>query len=199
MTCHQTQIRRANGLDSNFSDLEDRGRLHFFYHSPSSILPVRDVLNEQRHGHKTEPYIEKCAENYCDECNQANIRGFLKSSERYLFLFTTCRCEGSKNLGKVYIVGYIEKKRHELRHGGFYAVIGPLKMISFQDARSLGKSRHDNNPRQMQKKLNVRRTQQILGHFEGKKNILDRCRVEVETLKRRLPIKVRRAQAIRCK
>lgn len=199
MTCHQTRIRKASALDPNFSDLEEKGRLHFFYHSPSSKLPVRDVLNKQKHGHKTEPYIEKCAENYCGECNQANIRGFLKSNEKYLFLFATCRCKGSKHLGKVCIVGYIEKKRHELRPGGFYAAIGPLKMFSFKDAWPLGESRYDNNPRQMQKKLSPGKTQQILDHFKGKKNILDQCRVGVEELKRRLPEEVRRDQAIRCK
>ena len=199
MACRQTRIPKSNALDPNFSNLEEKGRLHFFYHSPSSKLPVRGVLNKQEQGHKTEPYIEKCAENYCSECNQANIRGFLESNEEYLFLFTTCRYKGSKHLGKVYIVGYIEKNRYELRAGGFYAAIGPLKMFSFNDAWSLGKSRYDNNPRQIQKKLSPRRTQQILDHFEGKKNILDRCRMEVEKLKRQLPIKVRRSQAKRCK
>ena len=199
MACHPTQIRKAGALDPNFSDLEERGRLHFFYHSPSSKLPVRDVLNEQKQGHKTEPYIEKCAENYCVECNQANIRGFLETNEKYLFLFTTCRYEGSKHLGKVYIVGYIEKKRYELRPRGFYAAIGPLKMFSFNDAWPLGKSMYDNNPRQMQKKLSPGMTQHILDHFEGKENILDRCCIAVEKLKRQLPMKVRRIQAIRCK
>ncbi len=198
MTCGQTQIRKASPLCPNFSDLDEKGRLHFFYHSPSSKLPVRDVLNKQKHGYKTEPYIEKCAENYCGECNQENIRGFLKSKEKYLFLFTTCRCKGSKHLGKVYVVGLIKKKRHELRPGGFYAAIGPLKMFSFNDAWPLGKSRYDNNPRQMQKKLSLGKTKQILEHFEGKENILDRCRIAVEKLKGELPIKAERSQAKRC-
>lgn len=199
MTCHQTQIRRANALGPNLSDLEERGRLHFFYHSPSSKLPVRDVLNEQKHGHKTEPYIEKCAENYCSECNQANVRGFLKSNEKYLFLFTTCRYKRSKHQGKVYIVGYIEKKRSEFRPGGFYAAIGPLKLVSFDDAWSLGESRYNNNPRQMQKKLSVRRAQQILDHFKRRENILDQCLLAVKKLRRQLHAKERGDQTILCK
>jgi len=199
LACRQTQIPKSNALDPNFSNLEEKGRLHFIYHSPSTILPVRDVLDEQRQGHKTEPYIEKRAENYCVECNQTNIRGFLESNERYLFLFTTCRKKHSKHLGKVYIVGYIEKGRHELRPGGFYAVIGPLKLFSFDDAWPLGISRHDNNPRQMKKKLNGRKTQQILDHFEGKTNILYLCRVKVEELKRELHLKVKRDRVKRCK
>lgn len=199
MTCHQTRMQRASALDPTFSDLEERGRLHFFYHSPSSKLPIRDVLNEQKHGYKTEPYIEKRAENYCVKCYQTNIRGFLKSKEKYLFLFTTCRYKPSKHLGKVYIVGYIEKRRHELRPGGFYAAIGPLKMFPFNDAWPLGKSRHSNNPRQVQKKLEVRKTQQILDYFEGRKSIVDQCRMAVDRLKRQLPINVKRRQAILCK
>ncbi|MGD0329204.1 MAG: hypothetical protein ABSB40_02015 [Nitrososphaeria archaeon] len=30
-----------------YNDLEEIGRLQFFFHSPSSILTIRDVLNEQ--------------------------------------------------------------------------------------------------------------------------------------------------------
>jgi hypothetical protein len=180
-------------------DLEEKGRLHFFYHSPSSKLPVRDILNEQKQGYKTEPYIEKSAENYCCECNPANIRGFLKSSEKYLFLFTTCRCQQLKHRGKMCIVGYIEKRRYELRPGGFYAIIGLLKLFSFDEAYYLGKSTSDNNPRQLPKRLSGRKTQQVLDHFESRKDILDQCREEVAKLKRHLPIEVRREQSIRCK
>lgn len=199
MTCRQKQIRKVYELVPNLSELEEKGRLHFFYHSPRSKLPVRDILNDQNEDYKTEPYIEKNAENYCCECNQANIRGFLNSSEKYLFLFTTCRNEQSKHLGKVYIVGYIEKSRYEFRPGGFYAAIGPLKLFSFDHAYYLGKSRSDNNPRQMQKKLNRAKTRQILDQFEGKKDILGQCRTEVERLKKHLPIRVTKDQAIRCK
>ncbi len=34
-----------NGI--TYNNLEEKGRLQFFFHSPSSILPIRDVLNEQ--------------------------------------------------------------------------------------------------------------------------------------------------------
>lgn len=199
MACHPTHNGKGRALHPNFSDLEETGRLHFFYHSPSSQLPVRDVLDEQKHGYKTEPYIEKCAENYCLECYQDNIRGFLQSGERYLFLFTTCRYKRSKHVGQVYVVGYIKKRRCELRPGGFYAAIGPVKLVSFNHAWSLGDSRHDNNPRQMQKKLTLRKTQQILDHFEGKENILNRCRMAIKELQRQLPFEERRNQAELCK
>src|SRR5271165_6278609 len=89
--------------------LRQLGRLHFFYHSKDSPLPVRDVLNRHRQGNKTEPYLEKRAENYCQPCIQNNIRGFLKSKEKYLFLLT--RHSGPGSDGKRYVVGYLEKER----------------------------------------------------------------------------------------
>lgn len=199
MACHQKQIRKVYELVPKFSELEEKGRLHFFYHSPSSKLPVRDILNQQGKGYKTEPYIEKSAENYCVECYPRNIRGFLKSSEKYLFLLTTCRNDEWKHKGKIYVVGYIKKERCEVRPKGFYAVTGSLNLYSFDDAYCLGKSTAHNNPRQLAKKLSGRKTQQMLDDFEGKTNILGQCRTEVERLKKQLPIEVRREQAIQCK
>jgi len=96
-----------------------------------------------------------------------------------------------KHQGKICIVGYIEKRRYEFRPRGFYAAIGPLKLFSFGDAYCLGKSTSDNNPRQMQKRLNSEETRKILKHFKGKVNILDQCRTEVERLKKRLRMDVR--------
>jgi hypothetical protein len=52
--------------------LEEKGRLQFFFHSPSSELPIRDILNEHGKGHKTEPHIEIGAENYINCCYQSN-------------------------------------------------------------------------------------------------------------------------------
>jgi hypothetical protein len=68
---------RTRGSE-NFSDrfvfegLEERGRLQFFFHSHSSELHIRDVLNEQKRGYKTEPHIEIGAENYIFCCYQSN-------------------------------------------------------------------------------------------------------------------------------
>ena len=167
MSCRQRRFRKGRDLIPNLSDLDEKGRLHFFYHSPASKLPVRDILNQQHKGYKTEPYIEKSAENYCVECNPRNIRGFLKSSEKYLFLFTTRRDEESKHKGKVYVVGYIKKESFEMRPKGFYAVIGSLNLYSFDDAYCLGKSTAHNNPRQLAKKLSGRKTQQILDNWKS--------------------------------
>jgi hypothetical protein len=198
MSCRKKSHRATGSLEVNLTDLDETGRLHFFYHSPSSPLPVRDVLNEQGAGYKTEPYIEKCAENYCRKCNPASIRGFLKSRERYLFLFTTCRDNQSKRAGKVLVVGYIEKEHCELRPGGFYAVIGPTKLVSFDKAYNLGESASDNNPRQLPKKCDARKTGRILRRLGTGRNILRRCQAEVKRLKERLSAEERKEQARRC-
>jgi hypothetical protein len=199
MSCRKKSRRATGSLEFNLTDLDETGRLHFFYHSPSSPLPIRDVLNEQRAGYKTEPYIEKCAENYCRECIPASIRGFLKSRERYLFLFTTCRDKQSKHAGKVLVVGYIEKEHCALRPGGFYAVIGPTKLVSFDEAYNLGESASDNNPRQLPKKCDARKTCRILRRLRTGRNILHRCRAEVKRLKKRLSAEERKEQARRCR
>jgi len=99
-------------------NLREKGRLQYFYHSPSSELPVRDVLGEQKAkgksvGQKTEPHIEIGAENYINCCYQRkNIVPFLKSEEKYLFLFTTCKCQNLKvHYGEKFVVGYIIKMK----------------------------------------------------------------------------------------
>ena len=199
MVCRGKSHPRIKELEPNLADLDETGRLHFFYHSLSSAYPVRDVRNEQGHDYKTEPHVElgpddQGAENYCCKCNQMNIRGFLKSREKYLFLFTTCRDKRSKHCGTVCVVGYIEKMHAELRPRGFYAAIGSVKLYSFDDAYRLGISASDNNPRQMKKRCDAKRTRGILHHFEGRDNILNCCRKELERLKKDLPEQIRKEQ-----
>jgi hypothetical protein len=139
MTCKPPQSRREqpNGLDEEFrtTGLERSGRLQFFYHCPQSALPVRDVIGKK----KTEPHIEQNAENYHVECYQNNIRGFLKSREKYLFLFTRCESRVPalrKFYGQRLIVGYIIKERW-LPRGGHYAVQGFTKIVPFDSAFNL--------------------------------------------------------------
>jgi len=165
---------------------------------------VRNVLATNLVGpdYKTEPYIEVGAENYCYNCWQPNICGFRKRGEQYLFLFTTCRCQGSKHLGKVYVVGYIERDRFGLNSDGGWAVIGPTKLYAFKDAYPLGRIRDSTEqPRRMGRMLTSKEVSLLLRHFKGKKNILEDCRNEVRRLKRviELPPSVRREQEKRAK
>jgi hypothetical protein len=172
-------------FDFHLTDLEEAGRLHYFYHSPSSDLPIRDVLGEQGAGRKTEPPLERNAENYCCCCWQRNIVGFLKSSEKYLFLFTRCARKGSKHKNKRYIVVYIGKERR-IDRGGFWAVSGKTKVYSFEDAFPLRKLSHATNARHVRRVLTKSETARVLDSFTGKRNILAACLRELSGLKEKL-------------
>jgi len=185
MTCGRESHRATSSLDFNLTDLDETGRLHYFYHSPSSDLPIRDVLGEQGAGRKTEPHLERNAENYCCRCWQSNIVGFLKSSERYLFLFTTCASKESKHKDKRYIVGYIRKERC-IDRGGFWAVAGQTKVYSFDDAFPLRKLSHATNARHVRRVLPKKQTARVLDNFARKPNILTACLSELSGLKEKL-------------
>jgi hypothetical protein len=68
MSCCRKSHRATGSRDFHLTHLDETGRLHYFYHSPSSDLPIRDVLGEQGAGRKTEPHLERNAENYCCCC-----------------------------------------------------------------------------------------------------------------------------------
>lgn len=198
MGCKRTRSAGVDDLDINLGDLDETGRLQYFYHSPSSDLPIRDVLNQLRQGYKTEPYLEKQAENYCCECMQSNIRGFLRSREKYLFLVTKCMKKDSQHFRKHYVVGYLKKSKtgYELRPGGFYAARGDVRVYSFQDAFPLTSMV---NFRWSRREVNERITERILDHFSGRRGILSNCLAELKGLKRDLPEVERRKQAKKCR
>jgi hypothetical protein len=185
MSCRKKSRRAADSLDFHLTHLDKTGRLHYFYHSPSSDLPIRDVLGEQGAGRKTEPYLERNAENYCCCCWQPNVEAFLKSSQKYLFLFTRCARKEGKHKDKRYIVGYIRKERC-IDRGGFWAVAGKTKVYSFDDAFPLRKLSHATNARHVRSVLTKRQTRRVLDSFKGKRNKLTACLEELSGLKEKL-------------
>jgi hypothetical protein len=122
----------------NRGELEEIGRTHYFYHSPFSTLPIRDVSNGQGKGFKTEPHIEIGAENYVGPCRPTNIVAHLNRFEKYLFLVTRCANKRlvAKNeaYGKPYIVGYIEKDEELRVQGRRRAVKGKLFLFPFEES-----------------------------------------------------------------
>ena len=186
----QTQLR------VNLRNLDETGRLHYFYHSPSSDLPVRDILDELGEGYKTEPHLEMNAENYCGKCMQPNIKGFLQSGEKYLFLATRCMRKESTHFRKLYVVGYLLKQHYELRRGRFYAVFGDTRLYKFDDAYPLHPPTA--NFRHFDRKLNHGKTIDILEYFDEKKDIFGKCLKEVRKLQKRLPLEVKRKQSKKC-
>ncbi len=185
MSCRKKSHRATDSLGFHLTHLDETGRLHYFYHSPSSDLPIRDVLGQQRAEPKTEPHLERNAENYCCCCWQPNIVGFLKSSEKYLFLLTKCARKESKHKDKRYIVGYIRKERC-IDRGGFWAVAGETKVYSFDDAFPLRKLSPTTNARHVRRVLTKRQTECVLHSFTGKRNKLSACLKELSRLKEKL-------------
>lgn len=115
--------------------LKEKGRTHYFYHSPSSTLPIRDVLNELGEGHKTEPHIESYSENFVGPCRPTNIVAHLnQEDEKYLFLTTKCQNKQMVEYGEIYIVGYIEKSEHLLINEERHAVRGKTVIFPFEKA-----------------------------------------------------------------
>jgi hypothetical protein len=176
----------------NLTNLEEKGMLQYFYHSPSSELPIRDILNELGKGHKTEPHIEIGAENYCIDCYQHNIKSFVKRHEKYLFLLTKCRNKKlNQHYGKQFIVGYIEKA-DVIDRGGFICIKGPTKIFSFDDSINskdmFGKNfaQSENKGKNLSLSRDVfvdnQKTAEILKHFETRTNILSECIEEIKKL-----------------
>lgn len=161
------------------SHLGNKGQLQFFYHASESELPVRDIVGRN----KTEPHIEEHAENYCNNCYQNNIRGFLKNDDRrYLFLFTNCQNnELEEHYDQRHIVGYIEKE-HKLDMGNHWAVQGRTQLVRFEDAVPLSKV--SDSPRYVRmKKFSEETTQRIVNQLDNGQNVLDECLNEVNRLK----------------
>jgi hypothetical protein len=171
------QRRRKNRVNPDsfvMKGLENTGRLHFFYHSPLCSLPVRDVTGR----HKTEPHIEKCAENYCVQCLQQNIVGLLKSTAKYLFLFTRCKKRGLPFFGKRYVVGYIVKDRwlpRSHKNKTHFAVQGRTKLVSFENGFPLAQLRPKTGRFLRFAKLNRGETERLLQRFGKAPNILRQC------------------------
>ena len=168
-------------LIDNRQNLNETGRLQYFFHSPSSAMPIRDVLNEQKQGHKTEPHIEIGTENYWAHCYQSNnIIPFIRNNEKYLFLMTTCRNKGLEQFcGKKFVVGYILRKSTWKRNEWCF-VKGDTLLFSFEDAipiTELGYSKWIRT-----KLVNKKDTKKILSHFKKQKNILQDCIMEIKRL-----------------
>lgn len=176
-------------------DFPEKGRIQYFYHSPLSELPVRDVTNKQGKGHKTEPHIEIGVENYLAECYQPSIRKFARNDERYLFLVTTCRNEKineklGENKTNQFIIGYIVKEKvcviyHD--KGRHMCVGGKTCIYSFDDSilvKDLFGWNFSRSELLSDKKriVDCDKTKDILQHFSGKQDIRKDCVKEIKRL-----------------
>ncbi|MCF7865951.1 hypothetical protein K9L67_02070 [Candidatus Woesearchaeota archaeon] len=156
------------------------GRMQYFYHSPSSKLPIRDVLNEQGEGFKTEPHIEISAENFLNPCFQPNINLMKENDEKYLFLVTTCQRPEFEVYHKKSVVGFIEQGSfgiNEINKYKFTHTIGLTKIVNFKDSILLTDLGYKNNIRNLI--FDEERTNKILDELNNKENILEKCINEI--------------------
>lgn len=183
-----SELNKKDSRATNFlfENLKEKGRLQFFFHSPSSRLPIRDVLDEQKRGYKTEPHIEIGAENYINRCYQSNnIVPFLQSKGKFLFLFTTCKVKDHKYYNRKCIVGFISKKNYlsilkKLSNKSHYAVLGDIYLFSFNDSLPINYLGYKEGIRV--KKVDEKETRIVLNHFKDKKNIKNDCVKEIKRL-----------------
>jgi hypothetical protein len=179
-------IKVVDEKQLNSGMVKEKGRIQYFYHSPSSKLPVRDALGEQGEGFKTEPHIEIEAENYLSDCRQTNIVAHLnREEEKYLFLVTTCRNKeekGKKYYEKPFVVGYIVKeKRLQLEEEGQkrMASRGRTFIFPFSEGIPFFELFNHFSPMRI---VDEQKTKIILDRFKGKRNILHDCVKEIDQL-----------------
>ena len=205
MGCRESKGKIAklkiDEIKLNLNNLVEEGMIQYFYHSPSSKLPVRDILNEREKGHKTEPYIEIGAENFLNSCYQPNIRKFIERKTKYLFLITTCKNkEIDKAFSKQFIVGYIIaesilkiNEANTIR----YCIKGQTFIYPFEDS-ILVKDLFEKNFSQSENRgktfslfrdvfIDTQKTSEILAHFKNKENILKECIKEIVNLDQKNP------------
>jgi len=199
----QKEIKsKINEVKFHPDNLVETGMIQYFYHSPSSKLPIRDVLNELKQGHKTEPHIEIGAENFLNPCYQPNIKKFAHSKDKYLFLITTCRNKEinevfGKNKTNQFIVGYIIKNRILKIDEKRYCIKGQTFIYSFHDSISVkdlfGKNfaQSENKGKNLSLMRDVfidnQKTSDILIHFKNRTNILKKCIKGIIELDQRNP------------
>lgn len=177
----------------------ETGILQFFFHSPESDLPVRDII----HKHKTEPHIEIGAENYISCCYQPNLKQFVEKNEKYLFLITTCKNkEQNRKLDEMFgkqthqfIVGYIMRDTPVQSINGkgkkHICIKGKPYIYSFEDSVRVKEIFGKNYSRVGNEKtysllrdshVDKDKTEKILTRFKGRDNILDKCIEKIKQL-----------------
>jgi hypothetical protein len=115
--------------------------------------------------------------------------GLLRSREKYLFLFTTCKAKDRSMdcfRGQRFVVGYMIKEKalpRRNRRCKWWAVKGTTKLYSFEKAFPLSTLAKGSRSTHLRvKKLGEKETNRLLHHFERRESILEECIAEVKRL-----------------
>jgi len=88
--------------------VSDVGKLVYFLCTESSVLPIRDVLNDQGQGLKLEPNYETATYNFCRFCNHPSVLAAIRHGYRYLLFVTRYKGLDPRFWGQYYVVGYYD-------------------------------------------------------------------------------------------
>ncbi len=93
------------------------GKLCYFLCSKSSVLPIRDVLNDHSRGEKKEPNIESGTYNKYRDCNKGSVTATVKDGLSHVLFIT--KYVGRKEVyrDRYFIVGYYEIGRISNKNG----------------------------------------------------------------------------------
>jgi hypothetical protein len=164
----------------NQNELEEKGRLKFFYHCPESELPIRNVTDNDKNGLKTEPHIEIGVENYLNRCYQDYLQDAIDNNEKYIFWMTTCRNSKLPEYNERRIIGYLVlQESKEIDEDRFYFK-GKAHIFSFEDSIQVKDLGYFAKPRKQL--VEEENSKKILDHFKDKKNIVKECVKEIKKM-----------------
>ena len=84
------------------------GKLCYYLCSYNSILPVRDILDDQGQGRKPEPNLESATYNEYSECNQDSVRCAVSDGLSHILFVTRYKGNNEKYYNRYFITGYYE-------------------------------------------------------------------------------------------
>lgn len=180
------------------------GMVIYFESSPSSKLPVRDVLNENGKGKQYEPSCETSTYGL-ERCVDPRTRNsFVKKRKGYLLFLTTYQGKNEEYKNRDFIIGYYrimqsaDVRKHHLRNYDdemcpevdyCYALrAGEFKFVAIEDGFELNSEKlkswgyKGKIAKQLKMAFNEQKVTEILEHFSSKKDITGECIEEIEKL-----------------
>jgi hypothetical protein len=113
-TCQPFEINYSRGMAKMNLNRKIVGVFQYFYHCSGEALPIRDILDRQKHGHKTEPHYENLTENWCSKCMNGRIKSANRRILDYLFLTTRYWNDNHPRNGKLLVVGFLYRAKDEV-------------------------------------------------------------------------------------
>lgn len=159
-----------------------------FIHAGSTELPVRDINANYKDDPAIEPYIEYGwernlndnriigAENYCSCCYQPNVKQVVDKDMDYLFL-VSYPLHDSGITDENLIVGYIRHEDHDWRTPDRVAVIGEIRLYSFEHGIPLSEYGFgpSKGPIGQGPRLYEDDTEEILNYFDQFDDVTEDC------------------------